>query len=158
MKAPEFAVAFSVCKATFRDLSGFRGYPKEGPGEDYFVKAFQAAIVSVDHGRAVVASFTGVMPTIQEIRDSAFALRSQFQPPEDLKAKWEEVYGKPAPVVLDAEKPRREIDELWRKIMARSEYAGRDGRQKLQRTPWPMLAKLARELGYAEIAKAWERC
>lgn len=159
MKTPEFAVAFSVCKATFRDLSGFRGYPKEGPGEDHFVKAFQAAIVSVDHGRAVVNSFTGrESPTIQEIRDSAFNLRSQFQPPEDLKAAWEAEYGKPAAVIPETEQPRREIDILWRKIMSVEKYQGRDGRQKLQRTPWPMLAKLARDFGHEEIARAWERC
>ena len=98
------AVAFSICKALFRDLSGFRGYPKEGPGEDHFVRTFQRSVISVDHARAVVASFTGIMPTIQEIRDAAFNMRPQFEPAEDQRAKWEAEYGRPAPVdVIDGQ-------------------------------------------------------
>lgn len=149
-------VGFSVCKAMFRELSGFRGYPR-GAGEDTFIKAFQYAIVSVDHGRAVLASFTGTMPTIQEIRDSAFALRSQFQPLEDMRAKWEEEYGKPQPVVLDVtNRPaERAEDVLWREILKRPEFKGPDGRAKLQKTSWTKLAVIARELGFTEHARAW---
>ena len=50
-------VDFFVAKTLFQALSGFRGYPKAGPGEDHFVEAFQSAVISVAHARAVIASF-----------------------------------------------------------------------------------------------------
>ena len=155
MSTPDLAVAFSVCKAMFQDLSGFRGYPSPGPGEDHFIRVFQKAIISVDHGRAVVASFTGTMPTIQEIRDSASNLRPQFQPPEDQRAKWEAEFGKPEPVEMDVDKPAREIDVLWKKILARDEFKGRGGRERLQATSWAKLKVIAAELGHEEIARHW---
>ena len=67
-------VDFFVAKALFQALSGFRGYPKAGPGEDHFVEAFQSSVVSVAHARAVVASFDGLMPTI---RRSNFSIRDR---------------------------------------------------------------------------------
>jgi hypothetical protein len=91
-------VDFSVAKALFQALSGFRGYPKPGPGEDHFVEAFQSSVVSVAHARAVIASFDGVMPTVREIRDSAFALRPQFEISVDQRKEWESKYGPPDPM------------------------------------------------------------
>ena len=91
-------VDFSVAKALFQALSGFRGYPKPGPGEDHFVEAFQASVVSVAHARAVLASFDGVMPTVREIRDSAFNLRPQFETTVDQRKEWETKYGPPDPM------------------------------------------------------------
>lgn len=91
-------VDFSVAKALFQALAGFRGYPKAGPGEDHFVEAFQSAVVSVAHARAVIASFDGIMPTIREIKDSAFALRPQFEVTVDQRKEWEAKYGKPDPM------------------------------------------------------------
>jgi hypothetical protein len=91
-------VDFSVAKALFQSLSGFRGYPKPGPGEDHFVEAFQFSVVSVAHARAVIASFDGVMPTVREIRDSAFNLRPQFETTVDQRKEWEAKYGPPDPM------------------------------------------------------------
>jgi hypothetical protein len=88
-------VDFSVAKALFQALSGFRGYPKPGPGQDHFVEAFQSSVVSVAHARAVIASFDGVMPTVREIRDSAFNLRPQFETTVDQRKEWEAKYGPP---------------------------------------------------------------
>lgn len=48
--------------------------------------------------------------------------------------------------------PEREDDKLWRLIRQRV-----PDREKLQRMTWSQLAKIARELGYEEHAKAWER-
>ncbi len=91
-------VDFSVAKALFQALSGFRGYPKPGPGEDHFVEAFQSSVVSVAHARAVIASFDGVMPTVREIRDAAFNLRPQFETTVDQRKEWEAKYGPPDPM------------------------------------------------------------
>lgn len=91
-------VDFSVAKALFQALSGFRGYPKPGAGEDHFVEAFQSSVVSVAHARAVIASFDGLMPTVREIRDSAFALRPQFEISVDQRKAWEAQYGSPDPM------------------------------------------------------------
>ena len=91
-------VDFSVAKALFQALSGFRGYPKPGAGEDHFVEAFQSSVVSVAHARAVIASFDGIMPTVREIKDSAFTLRPQFEISVDQRKEWEAKYGPPKPM------------------------------------------------------------
>jgi hypothetical protein len=91
-------VDFSVAKVLFESLSGFRGYPKPGPGLDHFVEAFQSSVVSVAHARAVIASFDGDMPTIREIKDQAFNLRSQFETTVDQRKEWEAKYGPPDPM------------------------------------------------------------
>jgi hypothetical protein len=91
-------VDFSVAKALFQALSGFKGYPRPGLGEEHFVEAFQASVVSVAHARAVLASFDGVMPTIREIKDSAFNLRPKFENTVDQLKEWEAKYGPPDPM------------------------------------------------------------
>ena len=91
-------VDFSVAKALFQALSGFKGYPRPGIGEDHFVEAFQASVVSVAHARAVLASFDGDMPTIREIKDSAFNLRPKFENTVDQLKEWESKYGPPDPM------------------------------------------------------------
>lgn len=159
MKPPEFAVARSVCAALLRELSGFRGYPREG--EDRFIDVLQQISISVDHARAVVYSFEENFPTIREMRDVAMNLQPKFKPPEDMRAKWEAQYGKPQPVNVtdEALNIRQALNlhelpdaELWRKINKRV------GDQKtVQRMSWVALAALAREFGYPEYAEAWER-
>jgi len=91
------ALALSVASALFEQLSGFRGFPKPGLGRDRFVKVFQESVISVDHARAVVATFDSQMPTLREIRDTAYTLRAQFEPPVDQREEWEKQYGKPDP-------------------------------------------------------------
>lgn len=91
-------VDFSVARVLFEALSGYRGYPKPGPGLDHFIEAFQSSVVSVAHARAVIASFDGNMPTIREIKDSAFNLRSKFETTVDQRKQWEAEYGKPDPM------------------------------------------------------------
>ena len=149
------AVAFSICAALLRDLAGFRGYPRDG--ERRFVEVLQEVSISVEHARAIVLTFQEEFPTIREIRDVAMNIRSQFQPPEDQRAKWEAEYGKPEPVSIDVEKPAREIDACWKKIREREEFQGRKGAERIQAMSWTKLAGFAREYGYTEIAAAWER-
>jgi hypothetical protein len=147
------AVAFSICKALFRDLSGFRGYPKEEPGEDHFIRTFQRAVISVDHARAVVESFTGTMPTIQEIRDSALNLRAQFEPSEDLKAKWQAEGATYGPVEVPTLTGSDRHLEMWKQIFKKI-----PDRTKIKRMSWTQLAAVVREIGgYDDYANAWER-
>ena len=91
-------VDFSVAKVLFEALSGYRGYPKPGPGLDHFIEAFQSSVVSVAHARAVIASFDGIMPTIREIKDAAFNLRPKFETTVDQRKQWEAEYGPPDPI------------------------------------------------------------
>jgi hypothetical protein len=147
------AIARVIASALFRDLSGFQGYPKAGPGEDHFIRAFQACVISVDHARAVIASFTGKMPTIQEIRDSAYSLREKFEVTEDQRIAWEREYGKPQPFKIDVKQPGEPPDAaLWRQIIKRIGDPA-----KVQRTSWAKLAEFADEFGYPEYAAAWRR-
>ena len=48
--------------------------------------------------------------------------------------------------------PERRDDELWRKIRQRVADP-----KNLRMMSWGQLAKIARELGYEDYAKAWER-
>src|SRR5271166_2163584 len=95
MNDSDLPVTMTVARGFFRLLSGFRGYPKAGPGEDHFIKAFRESVVSVEHAMAVVNAFSNTMPTIQEIRESALNLRPKFEQKVDQTAEWEAKYGKP---------------------------------------------------------------
>ena len=149
-------VSRQVAEALFRQLSGFRGYPVKGPGETYFIDAFQLACVSVDHARAVIATFDEVMPTIKEIRETALNLKPKFAPPYlSVREQWERDYGPPRPFPVDIKNPvgERRVDELWRKLREKFPDCAHS------RKPWPswiVLAKAARELGYEDFARAWE--
>jgi hypothetical protein len=94
MKIPS-ALALPVAAALFEKLSGFRGFPKPGIGKVRFVQVFQQSVISVDHARAVIATFDDQMPTLREIRDTAYTLRSKFEPPVDQRQQWEKEYGPP---------------------------------------------------------------
>src|ERR1017187_7085305 len=94
MKMPP-ALALPVAQALFEQLSGFRGFPKPGLGKDRFIQVFQQSVISVDHARAVIATFDDQMPTLREIRDTAYTLRSKFEPPIDQRGQWEKEYGPP---------------------------------------------------------------
>jgi hypothetical protein len=91
------AVVYSVGAAILRRLSGYRGYPKAGPGEDTFIHALCGCVVSVVHANAVVDSFTETFPTVRGIRDVALNLRPRFEPQTSEKEQWEKKYGKPDP-------------------------------------------------------------
>lgn len=140
-------VDFSVAKALFQSLSGFRGYPKPGAGEDHFVEAFQGSVISVAHARAVIASFDGEMPTIREIKDQAFTLRSQFETTVDKRKEWEAKYGPPDPawsralvqsiaVKLDPQARKRQYVEqaramLWQAVRDALYYTEGPGKVEL---------------------------
>ena len=96
MKMPP-ALALPVAQALFEQLSGFRGFPKPGLGKDRFIQVFQQSVISVDHARAIIATFDDQMPTLREIRDTAYTLRAKFEPLVDPRVQWEREYGKPDP-------------------------------------------------------------
>lgn len=145
-----------VAAVTLRQLSGFVGYPKAGPGEEYFIDAFQMACISVDHARAVIAAFDEHMPTLKEIRETALNLKPKFEPPsESQRAQWEREYGKPQAFDMSvANRPAvRRDDELWRKLREKFPECGR---HRKDWPSWTTLAKAARELGFEDYARAWE--
>ena len=148
------AVSREVAEALFRKLSGFRGYPAAGPGEQFFIDTFQMACISVAHAQAVIEVFDETMPTKREIRDAAFNLRPKFERPSPaLKEQWERESGPPQPFDVTVPKVERRVDELWRLLRHKFPGCGRPGK------PWPswmVLAKAARELGYEDYARAWE--
>ena len=89
-------VARSVSDGLFRHhLEGFQKYPLHR--DSRFLEVFNESIVSVDHGRAVLQKFTISMPTLQDIKDTAFNLRDQFEAREPDEKRWEREYGKPDP-------------------------------------------------------------
>ena len=144
-------VSRAFAEALFRQLSGFQGYPAKGPGEEYFIDAFQMACISIEHAEAVIAAFDGTMPTIREIRETANNLKPKFLPSlESDRARWERECGPPKPFDQTIALPKeRRDDEIWRKL--------RDKYPRAQRWPsWAQLAKDARELGYEDYARAWE--
>ena len=50
------------------------------------------------------------------------------------------------------ERPEREDDKVWRLIRARVGDS-----KKISKMSWGELAKIARELGFEEHARAWDR-
>lgn len=144
------AIARSLALALLRELGGFRGYPKDG--ENRFAEVLQESAVSVEHAKAVMQSFDGEFPTIREIRDTAMNLRAKFEREPDMRAEWEKQYGPPQPFdVTVPQNPIRRDDQLWRDIR---KHVGASA--DLSRMSWPALAKIARELGYEDYARAWE--
>jgi hypothetical protein len=93
------AIVWELACAMFRDLSGYRGYPKpvDSPGEHHFIRAFQEAVISVEHAKAVIDSFDQEFPTILRIRESAHKLRPRFESDPLKEKQWEKKYGKPDP-------------------------------------------------------------
>jgi hypothetical protein len=145
------AVTRSVCTALLRELSGFRGYPKDG--ESRYIDVLQEISLSVEHARAIVHSFDGEFPTIREMRDVGMNLRLKFQPELNQRAEWEAEYGKPQPFQVDAIQPGELPDAaLWRQILHRVGDPA-----KVQRASWAKLAELADEFGFPEYAAAWRR-
>lgn len=87
----------AVGRAILRQLSGFKGYPRDEAGETRFVEVLCEASLSVEHAVAVTQAFDGGFPTVKEIRDTAFSLREKFKPKVDPREQWEKEYGKPNP-------------------------------------------------------------
>ena len=149
-------VTREVAKALFRKLAALRGYPPVGPGEDHFIDMFQMACISVEHAKAIVLSFDGIMPTIREIRECAYSLRPRFESTVSAREQWERDCGPPKPfdVTVKAPEGERRIDAVWRELRREFPGCGTAGKR------WPALpelAKKARALGYDDIARAWER-
>lgn len=87
----------TVARSFLRQLSGFRGYPKDAEGEGRFVEALCEVSLSVEHALAIVWAFDENFPTIREIRDTAYNLRAKFERKPDQTKEWEAKYGKPDP-------------------------------------------------------------
>jgi hypothetical protein len=146
-----------VAQSILRQLSGFRGYPQTKEGEAHFVREFQRVCLSVAHAEATVKSFDQDFPTIKEIRETAFTLRSKFQHQPTEKEIWEKEFGTPDPEhsarvtaqltaafsaehpVLAAEQAR---DEMYRKIKKHL------GDKPWNKITWPAIYRAKFELGY----------
>lgn len=85
----------AVAKSFLRQLSGFRGYPKDDEAQGRFIEVLCEVSLSVEHALAIIWAFDENFPTIREIRDTAYNLRSKFDPKLDQRAEWESKYGKP---------------------------------------------------------------
>ena len=85
----------TVARAFLRQLSGFRGYPKDSAGEGRFVEVLCEVSISVEHALAIIWAFEENFPTIREIRDTSLNLRVKFEAEIDQKKEWELKYGKP---------------------------------------------------------------
>ena len=134
-------------------LEGFEKYPR---GRDSrFLEVFNEHIVSVDHARAVAGTFREKMPTLQDIIDTALNLRPRFEVTESDREKWEREYGPAQPFTIPggvgsmARTEEREIDRLWRDVMAFLRPRGFENPKKdIQFTPIGRCWQIARALGY----------
>lgn len=147
------AVHYTVGKTILRQLSGFRGYPKEGPGEDYFVNALCECSVSVAHAQAIIAAFDQDFPRLAEMRETAHNLRVKYEPQVDQRKEWEKQYGPPQAFDTSAfqqiGQPReREIDRLWKEVMAFLRTTKFDGHNDIQLVPIGRCWQVAKALGY----------
>jgi hypothetical protein len=85
----------TIARSFLRQLSGFRGYPRDSAGEGRFVEVLCEVSISVEHALAITWAFEENFPTIREIRDTALNLRAKFEAKVDQKKEWESKYGKP---------------------------------------------------------------
>jgi hypothetical protein len=146
-----------VAQSILRQLSGFRGYPQTKEGESHFVREFQRVCLSVSHAEAIVKSFDSEFPTIKEIRDTAFTLRSKFEHQPTEKEIWEKEFGTPDPeysaritAQLTAafaethplEAAERTRDDMYRKIKRHL------GDRPWNKLTWPAIYRAKFELGY----------
>ena len=88
------AVALTLVR---KQLTGLRGYNDRPEAEALLAAAIQETCISVDHARAVLATFDHLCPTPREIKDTAHSLRPKFEPPNDRTAEWKKQYGPPDP-------------------------------------------------------------
>jgi hypothetical protein len=99
VKSPD--VNLDVCQVLLSEyLEGYRDYPRTAAGVRRFAFALQENCVSVGHVRAVLKSFEEVFPTVRQIHDVAFGLRTQFETQEDTMAEWRRKYGAPSTVAV----------------------------------------------------------
>ena len=100
------ALNIKVCVALIRsELAGYQGYPHTSVGEERFARALQEVAVSVDHARAILAKFTRMFPTVQDIIDTALNLLPQFEIQHSQLVEWEREFGKAAPLKPDFNAP-----------------------------------------------------
>jgi len=70
-----------------------------------------------------------------------------------MSGEWERLYGPPQAIEFTPTPAgERRIDACWREIKREI-----PDNAKIQRSSWAELAKVARRLGYGDIADAWER-
>lgn len=148
------AVMRSVSDGMFRhQLEGFEKYPR---GRDSrFLEVFNEHLVSVDHGRAVVETFRDKMPTLQDIIDTALNLRPRFEVTVSQREQWEREYGPPEPFTIPggvaamARTEEREIDRLWRHVLAFLRARNFENTKRdIQFVPIGRCWQIARALGF----------
>lgn len=144
------AVDRSVSDALFRHhLEGFKGYPRERDAK--FLEVFNESVLSVDHARAVLDTFTVAMPVLQDIKDTAFNLRERFEVRESDRQRWEREYGPAQPFDVSAftkEPTGRGIDCLWSEVLAFFKANNFDGKGDIQQVHWGRCWQVAKALGY----------
>lgn len=150
-------VTWPVATALLRQLAGFRGYPKEGPGEDYFIQAICDHSISVDHAIAIVRAFDGDFPRLAEIRDTAYNLRPRFERVKDERREWERLYGKPDPNwtrTLTGNYTQQKARMLWQRIRDIVYYTEGPGRNEKHDVKfWTQAALRLRRDHPAELQK-----
>jgi hypothetical protein len=147
------AVHRSISDGIFHhQLEGFEKYPRGRDGR--FLEVFNEQCVSVDHARAVALSFRERMPTLQEIVDTALNLRPRFEALPSQREQWEKEFGPPRPFdtsVLRSvgQGSNREIDRLWKQVLAFFRTNNFDGRGDIQRVSIGRCWQVAKALGYS---------
>jgi hypothetical protein len=155
----KYALTFPVARQLLQKLSGFRGYPANASGEDHFAEQLRACVQSVEHAEAVIATFGGNFPTLDEIRACAHSLRPQFEPRIDQRAEWEKVYGKPEPFsyIPPSEQEQREIKSKFAAELSKTDlvHINREiarhlglAFRELQKLSWHAYFSAWRDLGF----------
>lgn len=132
-------------------LSSLRDYPAEA-GEGRLADTLAECTLGVQHAEAVLEYFDHSCPTPREIRETAYNLKSRFQPEPDLRAKWEAESGPPAPFepAFQSGDPIKhrlaelaaENREIWRRVKERL------GKNDMTHVGWGTIYAAMRELGY----------
>jgi hypothetical protein len=132
-------MARTVSDALFRHhLEGFKGYPRERDAK--FLEVFNECCLSVDHARAVLDSFTVAMPTLQDIKDTAWNLRERFEAHEPEQKRWQREYGPPDPNWtrnLIGSYAQQKAKMQWQAIRDAVYYTEGPGRLSLERIADP---------------------
>ena len=143
----------AITDGIFRhQFEGFRGYPREN--DSRFLEVFHESSVSVSHARATAEAFEQAMPTLQDIRDTARNLRPKFEAQVSQREQWEREYGPPRPFEVPnvaasfGQSREREIDRLWKDLLAYFRSNNFEGKGDIQRVQIGRCWQIARHFGY----------
>jgi hypothetical protein len=159
-------------------LSGLRGYPSRPEGEALLARTLQGCTISIRHADAVLETFDHACPTPHEMKETAFNLRTRFEPPPkpDIE-KWKAEGATYDPtfyrrLMEEFGTKRQNYDaELWRAIKTRF-YFQRSNKttqllrriidREIPKLSWSFLKSCKRQLGFPlnayekRIADEWD--